>query len=663
MEPTLISNQVYEAIQVPTLEEEAPKKSTILYANRYAGVQEVDMTDPELVDLINSTVGMSGPNVLIQLKQKMEKFRNGPWYIDSKDGVVYIHNRKLNQDSVANYIYQQENGELLSVSFNMIEVFKPFAGFKGFINSISKAVGSVTAQLNDYQVQLENQMMDMQFRHVEPLDSIVPYRTLAEQQYGPQMEWESRRRQASLEGKAQKKKYDAKSTAERKAEATARAENSYARANKRGMMQKYLQDMNPCYNYYKLMCQQFGSSSPEAKQAWTEVERYAKTQTLELAPNEDVWGYYTATISTGDVIARNEKPTQNPSKGNAAIESWKNSHPGFSVTGITGYSWKKGSKTISERERNPYSPGGDPGRTGRFVAKKVTAWYGQVTFKYFGKGTKRAVVRADRLLKDTHPRYSTPNLGAMIQNAAGNVGRGKKEKKLQCQMRVVGNPTLESMQQIGVYNVGKKYSGPWYIKSVDHSFEFGQGYICEIELSKQVPKPGATGETSTVSTQGFTQDNGTATVSNSTISSTSGKKGGKGTTGGQRTKANAGGSSVQTKKDGSIVTSSWDAATMELVSSEMATARSDAEANRILDRHARAIVANDKRNKSQGTNTPYAKFGATKRNRDGSYSTAVHVNQGAKADPQDRTPIYVSGSTYQSVWQMTNQKREQKKKK
>ena len=135
MEPKLISNQVYEAIQVPTLEEDMPSKSTILYANRYAGVQEVEMTDPELVDLINSSIGMAGSNVLVQLKQKMEKFRNGPWYIDSMDGVVYIHNRKLNQESVTNYIYQQENGELLSVSFNMVEVFKPFAGIKSMFDS------------------------------------------------------------------------------------------------------------------------------------------------------------------------------------------------------------------------------------------------------------------------------------------------------------------------------------------------------------------------------------------------------------------------------------------------------------------------------------------------------------------------------------------------
>lgn len=650
MEPKLISNQVYEAIQVPTLEEDMPSKSTILYANRYAGVQEVEMTDPELVDLINSSIGMAGSNVLVQLKQKMEKFRNGPWYIDSRDGVVYIHNRKLNQESVTNYIYQQENGELLSASFNMIEVFKPFAGVSSFINSLTKAVDSVTTQLADYQVQLQKQVDDLRFRHVEPLDSIPDYRARANEQYGPQMEWESKRRAAAWEGRKQKRQYDAKDPATIKAESQARAEQSYARANKRGMAQKYLTDMNPCYNNYRLMCEQYGTSSNQAKRAWQEVENYAKNQTVELAPNEGVWDYYNATIAVGQSVTSPSQPATEPSSSlvQKAIEAWKNSHPGFQVVQTLGTSWKKGKKEyfFSDYHTDDYSTG--------------YKWSAFVTFKYFGVGTKKAVVRADRLLRDTHPRYSTPNLGATLQNAAGNVGRGKKEKRLQAELRVVGNPTLESMQQIGIYNVGKKYSGPWYIKSVDHSFEFGQGYICDIELSKQVPKPGSSGETTSVDSKEYTKDNGTPTVKKSTVTSTSGKKGGKGSTGGQRSKANT--PSVTTR-DGSIVISQWDAATMEVVSSEMATARSDAEAQKILDRHARQYVANDKRNKAKGTNTPYAKFGSTKRNKDGTYSTKVTVNQDAKVDAKDPTPITITGTAYNDIWVMTNQKREQRKKK
>lgn len=662
MEPKLISNQVYEAIQVPTLEEDMPSKSTILYANRYAGVQEVEMTDPELVDLINSSIGMAGSNVLVQLKQKMEKFRNGPWYIDSRDGVVYIHNRKLNQESVTNYIYQQENGELLSASFNMIEVFKPFAGIKSMFDAVSKTVHAISCQIADVQIGQQRAFQDLEtwkrkqeFYRKYPDQPASLVEALWDQQErlaASVREYKAEMDRKTDIGASERQKYDAKSPEQRKADSRARANKSLARSDKRGLATEALRD-NPNYNVWLLMCKQHGSGSKQASDAWKEVVEYAKGQYVDTkSPNDGVWDYYTTSIAIGVTVSSSTKPTsatwdQN-AKGTNAINSWKVSHPGFQVTQVMGIVWKKGKRDTTADYFDP----GFMGPPTRYF------WHAYVNFKYFGLGTKRAVVRADKLLGDVFPRYSTPNLGATLQNAAGNVGRGKKEKRLQAELRVVGNPTLESMQQIGVYNVGKKYSGPWYIKSVDHSFEFGQGYICEIQLSKQVPKPGAGGSKSSVDTTGFQDNSEGPSVRKSTITSTSGKKGGKTSTGSQRSVSNRGG--VTTKKsDGSIVTGSWNAATMELVSEEMSRASTTTEAERILEKHARAIVANDKRNKAQGTNTPYAKFGRT--NSKGSVSiTRVEPTKDTELDP---TPISISGDTYNDIWVLTNQKREKKKKK
>ena len=39
-----------------------------------------------------------GKNVLVQLEQKMKGYTNGPWYVDSRDGVIYIHNRKYHEE-------------------------------------------------------------------------------------------------------------------------------------------------------------------------------------------------------------------------------------------------------------------------------------------------------------------------------------------------------------------------------------------------------------------------------------------------------------------------------------------------------------------------------------------------------------------------------------
>ena len=48
----IISNQAYESIQPYTLKDEPVAKSTILFANRYSGVNEVSVTDESLKEAI-----------------------------------------------------------------------------------------------------------------------------------------------------------------------------------------------------------------------------------------------------------------------------------------------------------------------------------------------------------------------------------------------------------------------------------------------------------------------------------------------------------------------------------------------------------------------------------------------------------------------------------
>ena len=66
----------------------------ILYANSYAGVNPVPMP-VDLLAALNSDYGETGNNIIIQLQQKIQQFPDGPWYVDSINGTIYIHNRKL----------------------------------------------------------------------------------------------------------------------------------------------------------------------------------------------------------------------------------------------------------------------------------------------------------------------------------------------------------------------------------------------------------------------------------------------------------------------------------------------------------------------------------------------------------------------------------------
>lgn len=122
MAKQVISNKVYESLQVPT-EQSRTTTGKILYANRFSGVAQVAMPS-DLKSLIDSDLGLIGNNILVQLEQKMKGYANGPWYIDSRDGVIYIHNRKFQEEPEYNYIYQSENGEVLRVSFATQKVTK-----------------------------------------------------------------------------------------------------------------------------------------------------------------------------------------------------------------------------------------------------------------------------------------------------------------------------------------------------------------------------------------------------------------------------------------------------------------------------------------------------------------------------------------------------------
>ena len=56
--------------------------------------------------------------------------------------------------------------------------------------------------------------------------------------------------------------------------------------------------------------------------------------------------------------------------------------------------------------------------------------------------------------------------------------------QIKAKAKFVGNPDMKSSQIIEIKNVGKKYSGDWYAKKVEHSFDTG-GYFTEVTFEKK----------------------------------------------------------------------------------------------------------------------------------------------------------------------------------
>ena len=127
-ENKVISNQVFTAIQQGKSYE--AHTGTIIYANKFSGLQEVAMPE-EFRTILDSSLGSIGTNPLQQLRAKLEGLPGGPWFLDSRNGTLYIHNRKFQEDVVHNYVYQAENGEVLQISFETQLTSRSLSHIKG----------------------------------------------------------------------------------------------------------------------------------------------------------------------------------------------------------------------------------------------------------------------------------------------------------------------------------------------------------------------------------------------------------------------------------------------------------------------------------------------------------------------------------------------------
>lgn len=110
----LLSHQVFEYVQ-GGISDSPMRKGKILFANEYTG-EPVEMDDDLRVALSHEGTFI-GNNPINQLEKAMAGVPGGPWYIDVRNDILYIHNKALDQPSSYEYVYGSENGELLSVSF------------------------------------------------------------------------------------------------------------------------------------------------------------------------------------------------------------------------------------------------------------------------------------------------------------------------------------------------------------------------------------------------------------------------------------------------------------------------------------------------------------------------------------------------------------------
>lgn len=608
--PVLVSNAyIMEAVQPQTLEEPVGK-STILYANRFAGVQEVDVQDPTLLEILNSTIGTSGNNVLVQLNQKMKAYPGGPWYIDSNDGVVHVHNRKFTNKTAHVYTYMAEPGEVLSASFRIVEVYKQdTAGLAAYVNAVNKTVSALLNPQVENPPERPHTVDPSDFGRIRGRYVCEPDKTRVDDTR-VRVLVENYRVNQRVRAKQKVDNYrfqewSSKTPQQRQAIRIQYSDQAWDRAVGSGLEDRVREapeyrNLIIKWDYYKQMCEEHGSNSPQAKKAWQEYKGAGADRAYISGINtQPYWDWHEFNISVVNTyqypkyrsdggrtgINNGELESSRKRSISAAIRAWKFSHSGRftgELTIIKQGTWS----TVSRRIVHPHYevPWADEDCV---MNEKCT-----IRAKAYSLFSKPYKYPLSRLLGEytSSGSGSVSNPLAVMQQAAANIGRGKKEKQLQATIRVIGNPELESTQQFTIQNVGKKYSGVWYITSVVHTFEHDQGYTCDLTLSKQRGKSKVSGTSDEINTRNYTSGSGGKTTS---------KKG--------RPKANRVPSDKYTYQD--AMNEQWTAEEALYIKHAVMSQPDEASARRTLEAQSYNVADKNMYNHQNNTSSSYVTIG------------------------------------------------------
>lgn len=491
MEQQIISNKVYESLQVPT-ENTRTTTGKVLYANKYSGVAEVAMPE-DLKALIDSDFGLVGKNVLVQLEQKMKGYTNGPWYVDSRDGVIYIHNRKFHEEPVCTYTYQGENGEVLRVSFATQKITKRVkAVLAPSLDPDSKDLSVLSTNINEPEdkpplalrppvAQVDNLMVsnitgngfeDYRSHPTTPTGVMDAWDTQLQYNMEKAAEYKKRVEEYKAVGPVgayeagKQRKFDEMSTEEVRATIN-QAVNELPDDKKNALKQVLRNSKN-------------GKELEANLKKLLEYERY-------LFEDEDGMEF---------MVEEYVDPLDYDPEGYAS------KHAGAGIA--SGINFQMGVLPASERgfealNKDPYT------EVLSGMEIDTNKHYGQ---SQYGKKVKvRHMKRVNlevplyKLYHNLFSRYGGADKYAWAANANANGGLKQTEKKLVGQLQVVGRPMLATSQIIRIDNVGKRWSGLWYIKQCTHSMDAGQGYITNMELVKNNSKSGSVTSKTDLSTQ------------------------------------------------------------------------------------------------------------------------------------------------------------------
>lgn len=521
MNTSIANNPVFQNIQVG--EKHESTTGIIIYANKYSGVSPIAMPK-EIKDILDSNVGTIGTNPIIQLKNKLAALPNGPWYIDCRNGLLYIHNKKFNEKPVHNYVYQSENGEVLSLSFETQRRTKSLGhSIGGGIDPFSKDIVGVSSNVKSPTpgpgTKEVKKTTGSRFKVVAAIDATRVVNPQAEM---TRLKIETPRINKTLKKKkaAQRKFIESQYTAYKKGNTISKQFSRSVAAAKNPVKDKWARNI-----YSKLDPHERVDLSSKVAQEWR--KSHNRNTILKLV--RDYFGYGKHTLITQYWKEQWVDPTtytgNNTFQGpalNLSLTDTTGTRSKYNINLANTYLARMrqdphikvlSSLTVSNPYEDPNNPHGKYYKPPRHYRVKV--------FRLaYGRGqVDSSQIVTDWLIRLISPNASNNTSRGISGNTGrsfdvsnytpgllGNSGRSVTEKKLVVNLRVIGRPSLESSQIIHIENVGKKWSGDYYIKSCSHDMSTDMGYTCTLELNKNGEKAEIESTTTKLSTDKVVKD-------------------------------------------------------------------------------------------------------------------------------------------------------------
>lgn len=543
--PSIISNPVFQSLQTPDLSL-VPTSSTVLYANKYCGITPVEM-DGELLETFKvMNLKLTGLNVRSQLEQLLNGYdsTNGPWFIDGKDGIIHIHNRKIAPPQFV-YAYQWENGEVLhfQVTTNWV---------KGQVRGTlaSQVTKDKTTEINlvdhditefilerpeKYEIRAGQDEVLWDYDEAWPNIWVAKpkvVRDVIEGKEQEELQWASTESYEAvvkvakaLEGERQANiaefnRYSVANHGNSSAYEAEAAQNfeEYFISNTEEDFDEKVKIMNDTgdkgnldpllyreFEYGKALVDEYGED--KALEMLSDMGYAWCTQIL----NSRDYGIYTRRVQTFTSDTSKDAKTFIPADNNPILtldlsginldqedyliraEIGKRLYD----AGFNPYRTKygQGVKTthvdenimVAVREAKAQAKEGTKPQLNTLnIYQDPSGSYAAsvVATGYYGTSLTR--LHAYSLTK----RRDDPKEGGSVKarrqriiNEIRNRQEKAKHKEIEVQLRVVGRPMLEAGQYIEIQNVSKRYSGIWYIKTCIHQFS-SEGYTCSLTLIK-----------------------------------------------------------------------------------------------------------------------------------------------------------------------------------